>query len=94
MGRCLRLLPNMIAAGGTPLLAEWSSLSTMTAERMRECMAALGWETGELSRRLGGMRPRSVREMLRGSREIPEPVGDWLEAMVRHMQEAPPPPQR
>ena len=68
--------------------------SQMTADRMAQCLGELGWGPAEVSNRLGGMRVRSIREMLRGSREVPEPVAAWLEAMVTYMAGAPKPPQR
>ncbi len=41
-------------------------------------------DPGEVSRRLG-IRERSMRRMLGGGQEIPDPIAGWLEAMVAYM---------
>jgi hypothetical protein len=64
----------------------------MTPGRLRECLEIIGWSVAELSRRLDGVSERNLNRMLSGSATIPDTIADWLEAIVRHMQAAPPPP--
>ena len=65
----------------------------MQVERLSVIMIALGWSAAELGRRLSTSE-RSVRRWLSGNAPIPDRVGEWLEAMVQHMQSGPPPPER
>jgi len=65
----------------------------MTPVRLFEVLAELGWSSGELGRRLQ-IAERSVRRWLSGQQDIPDRVGDWLEALMKHMQAGPPPPGR
>jgi transcriptional regulator with XRE-family HTH domain len=65
----------------------------MTHARLSAILTTLGWSSAELGRRLN-IGERSVRRWLSGQQEIPDRVGDWLEAVVQAMQTAPPPPER
>lgn len=66
----------------------------MTPDRLREILKIMGWSVTELSHRLGGVSERNLRRMMSGSAPVPEAISDWLEAMARHMEAAPPPPGR
>jgi DNA-binding transcriptional regulator YdaS (Cro superfamily) len=52
----------------------------MTPDRMRWCLAHIGWSQHALARRLG-VREDNVRQMARGARAVPPPIADWLEAL-------------
>ena len=66
---------------------------TMTPDRLSEVLSELGWQTGELAKRLW-ISERTVRRWLSGQAEVPDRIAYWLEAVVRVMQSAPPPPGR
>jgi len=65
----------------------------MPPERLSVILTTLGWSAAEVGRRLN-IGERSVRRWLSGDMEIPDRIADWLEALMKHMRSAPPPPGR
>lgn len=66
-----------------PLESEPASLP-MTGTRMRWCLLAIGWSQEELARRIH-THESSVRQMVRGRRDIPDTLAIWLERQVSRM---------
>lgn len=53
----------------------------MSRERLIWCLDFLGWKSRELARYLD-VRPEVTRQMMRGSRNIPNRVAEWIERNV------------
>jgi transcriptional regulator with XRE-family HTH domain len=62
----------------------------MTPDRLRECIALLGWTRRGLARQLGRLEG-TVRQWERGAVQIPAEVARWLEARAKHAARTPPP---
>jgi transcriptional regulator with XRE-family HTH domain len=60
----------------------------VTPERFRECMKALGWDQRFLADRLG-INPRTIERWYSGAQPVPPNVGEWLEDLVRALEERP-----
>lgn len=62
----------------------------MTPNRLRECIAALGWTQRGLARMLN-RGEGNIRQMARGTVTIPDDVARWLELLAHHAERHPPP---
>jgi transcriptional regulator with XRE-family HTH domain len=62
----------------------------MTAERLRWCMAAVGWSRGELARRLN-INESTVAHMVQGKRFIPNRIAIWLDTLANVVLSMPTP---
>lgn len=62
----------------------------MTPDRLRECIAALGWTQRGLARMLQ-RGEGNIRQMARGAVAIPDDVAQWLETRAQHAERHPPP---
>ncbi|MHA6731780.1 hypothetical protein [Devosia sp. A369] len=60
----------------------------MTPARLRECLTILHWPTFAFAEILG-LEQKQVMDWFTGSEPTPEPVADWLEAMVAKLAERP-----
>lgn len=63
----------------------------MTADEMRECMAAIGWSQRMFALVLNGGDRNGIREMMNGEVPIPHDIADWLQRLARYHQANPPP---
>ena len=62
----------------------------MTPTRLRECLSALGWTQRGLARVLG-RDEGNIRQMARGTVQVPEDVAAWLEKLARYHERNPAP---
>lgn len=62
----------------------------MTPDRLRECLAALGWTQRGLARLLE-RQEGTVRQWARAAVQIPDDVAGWLEIRAKHAERHPPP---
>lgn len=62
----------------------------MTPDRLRDCLALLGWTQRGLARILS-RGDGTVRQWARGAVRVPDDVAAWLEARAINAEQTPPP---
>jgi plasmid maintenance system antidote protein VapI len=62
----------------------------MTADRLRDRLALLGWSARELAAQTG-VHERQARRMVGGEAAIPQPIAAWLERLARFHERNPAP---
>ncbi|AQT06543.1 hypothetical protein A0U91_16175 (plasmid) [Acetobacter persici] len=62
----------------------------MTPQRLEVCLGIMGWTLRVLARMVKKSEG-TIRQWKNGGLPVPEDVAAWLEGMVTHLEENPPP---
>jgi hypothetical protein len=66
------------------------ALSSVTPERLAECIAIIGWTQRETGRQLK-RQEAAIRQYLRGNAKIPDADASWIEKLARFHERNPAP---